>query len=304
MVRNYRSIAFVLFLFLLAPALAAHGAQYDAPGIGSMVQGQAKVVTVIGAGASGAPAGFTVQWMDYSDYVANGSQWPEVEDPRRAVANFSGVPTLNTWDGTLESFTIAPWAFAAVEIGDLFDETGVETDTPTELYMGTSYIFRVRANGDAINDPSEYSNSLVVATGVNTNCTLTQGFWKNHVSAWPTEQVTLGTVTYATAQLVAILDEPARGNGLVILAHQLIAAELNIEQGADLSDVADVLAEAHAMIGSMIVPPLGIASIPPRDVTTLAQTIDDFNNGVIGPGHCNTVSVEDQSWGEIKAAYR
>ena len=48
------------------------------------------------------------------------------------------------------------------------------------------------------------------------------------------------------SQLLAILNEPARGNGLVILAHQLIAAELNIAQGADLSDVSGDLVNAHA----------------------------------------------------------
>jgi hypothetical protein len=36
---------------------------------------------------------------------------------------------------------------------------------------------------------------------------------------------------------MAILDNPARGNGLMILAHQLIAAKLNIANGADASEV-------------------------------------------------------------------
>jgi len=44
-------------------------------------------------------------------------------------------------------------------------------------------------------------------------------------------------VTYQAAELMAILDDPARGNGLVILTHQLIAAKLNIANGADPSAV-------------------------------------------------------------------
>ena len=116
--------------------------------------------------------------------------------------------------------------------------------------------------------------------------------------------MSLGDNTYNQSQLLAILNEPARGNGLVILAHQLIAAELNIAQGADLSDVDGALVGAHALIGSLIVPPMGAASIHPRDVNALTQTIDDYNNGITGPGHCDPVSVKETSWGEVKAAYR
>ena len=304
MAPNYRRLALALLLLLSAPVLVAHAAQYDTPGVGSVTQGQAKVVAVVGAGASGAPAGFTVQWMSYTDWAANGAQWPDDTDPRLADADFNGVPTLNTWDGTLETFSLNPWEFAAVEIGDLFDETGVDTETPTELYMDTIYIFRVRANGDETNGPSPFSPNMIVSTGVNTNCTLTQGFWKNHEGVWPTSTVTLGSTTYSKADLLTILNEPARGNGLVILAHQLIAAELNIAQGADLSDIEDALADAHALIGSLVVPPLGAGNIPPRDASGIAQILDDYNNGVTGPGHCDTVSIEDVSWGDIKAGYR
>ena len=90
---------------------------------------------------------------------------------------------------------------------------------------------------------------------------------------------------------------------MIILAHQLIAVELNIAQGAIYYDVEDALNEAHALIGSLIVPPVGAGSLHPRDASTLAQILDDFNNGVTGPGHC-TVSVEGSSWGKIKAGYR
>lgn len=283
--------------------LVTGGAQYDTPGLGSVTVGRAKVALVIGAAASGAPAGFTVQWMKYSDYLANGSQWPDGPDPRLAEADFYGVPTLNTWDGTLQTFSIDPWQSAVVEIGDLFDETGVATTATTELSRGTQYIFRARANGDGTTDPSPYSPPTIVATTQTMNCTWTQGYWKNHASVWPRSTLTLGSQTYDQNQLLAILNEPAHGNGLVILAHQLIAVELNIAQGAIYFVVEDARDEAHALIGSLIIPPVGGGSIPPRDASTLAQILDDFNNGVIGPGHC-TVSTEELSWGKVKAIYR
>src|SRR5258705_5036 len=72
--------------------------------------------------------------------------------------------------------------------------------------------------------------SVVVndATTETTNCTYTQGYWKNHPNAWPVTSLTLGTVNYTKAQLIQILEEDVNGNGLISLAHQLIAALLNI----------------------------------------------------------------------------
>jgi hypothetical protein len=304
MANNYRLFVSALALLFLASVPAANGAQYDTPGIGSLIQGQAKVAVVVGAAGSGAPAGFTIQWMDYSDFLANGSQWPDDVDPLRSDADFNGVPTLNTWDGTLEDFSLDPWESAVVEIGDLFDETGVDTDSPSELYVNTTYIFRVRANGDATNDPSPFSPDMLATTEMSMNCTFSQGFWKNHPDLWPVGALTLGTLTYDQSELLSILTEPARGNGLIIIAHQLIAAELNIAQGADPSDVDTVLDDSHTLIGSQVVPPVGSGDIHPGTSSPLTQVLDDYNNGLIGPGYCGPVANENVSWGDLKAAYR
>ena len=76
------------------------------------------------------------------------------------------------------------------------------------------------------------SQPQVEVTGCSAGCTLGQGFWKNHPEAWPVGQVTLGTVSYSASQLLAIFTQPVAGNGLIQLAHQLIAAKLNIANGA------------------------------------------------------------------------
>ena len=59
-------------------------------------------------------------------------------------------------------------------------------------------------------------------------CVRGQGYWKNHPDQWPVTELQLGNVTYTQQQLLDILHESVRGNGLLILAHQLIAALLNI----------------------------------------------------------------------------
>jgi hypothetical protein len=59
--------------------------------------------------------------------------------------------------------------------------------------------------------------------------------WKNHPEAWLVTELQLGNTTYTQEQLLAILHEPVRANGLSILAHQEIAAKLNIASGAGRS---------------------------------------------------------------------
>lgn len=135
--------------------------------------------------------------------------------------------------------------------------------------------------------PSLLAPSSPGARALQENCTLTQGFWRNHEDAWPVEELTLGDVTYTQAELVVVLSTPPRGGDVTyILAHQLIAAKLNVAHGADASAIETTLAEADAFLAAN---PLG--SRPRGDVRDagleLAAALDDFNNGVTGPGHCD-----------------
>jgi hypothetical protein len=86
---------------------------------------------------------------------------------------------------------------------------------------------------------------------------------------------------------MAILDNPARGNGLVIMAHQLIAAKLNIANGADPSAVQQAITDADYMIGGLVVPPIGNDYLQPGQTGDLTETLTEYNEGTIGPGHCN-----------------
>ncbi|HEX2464955.1 MAG TPA: hypothetical protein VHR17_10045, partial [Thermoanaerobaculia bacterium] len=117
-------------------------------------------------------------------------------------------------------------------------------------------------------------------------CTYSHGFWMNHSEAWPVASLDLGSSSYDQAQLLSILKQPSQGNGLVILGHQLVAAKLNIANGADDAAVAATITASDALIGANVVPPVGSDSVPPSTVEGLSQTLDQYNNGAIGPGHC------------------
>jgi hypothetical protein len=136
------------------------------------------------------------------------------------------------------------------------------------------------------------------------NCTYTIGYWKNHASAWTTSTVTLGTVTYTKAQALSILNQPVSGNGLISLAQQLIGVKLDIAQGADPTALAGVVASADALIGNLVVPPVGSGWLDPGVTSTLGNQLDSYNSGRIGPGHCGTTPVENSTWGALKSIYR
>ena len=121
-------------------------------------------------------------------------------------------------------------------------------------------------------------------------CTFTQGYWKNHANAWPVQSLTLGTVTYTKTQLISILQTPVKGNGLISLSYQLIAAKLNQASGASVPpDVASAIAAADALIGGLVVPPVGSGSLSPASTSSLTTTLDNYNNGLAagGPSHCD-----------------
>lgn len=125
-------------------------------------------------------------------------------------------------------------------------------------------------------------------------CTLTQGYWKNHeshVTSLVPTTLSLGSTAYTPAQLDQILEQPVAGNALLILAHQLIAAKLNVLNGADDSGIAAEIANADSLIGSLVPPPIGTDDVDPSSalgsqMVTSAGILDDYNNGLSGVPHC------------------
>jgi hypothetical protein len=118
------------------------------------------------------------------------------------------------------------------------------------------------------------------------NCTYTPGYWKNHAEVWPVTSLKLGTVTYTKAQLLQVLSQPTSGNGLTNLTRQLIAAKLNMANGSNGSAISTAIAQADSLIGNKVAPPIGTGSLKTSQTAGLVATLDAYNNGVTGPGHC------------------
>jgi hypothetical protein len=80
------------------------------------------------------------------------------------------------------------------------------------------------------------------------SCPLGQGFWKTHPGVWPVTSLTLGRQTYTRTELLTILKTPIRGDASLILAHQLIAAKLNLANGSSPTPISTTIAAADLLL--------------------------------------------------------
>lgn len=143
------------------------------------------------------------------------------------------------------------------------------------------------------------------------NCTYTIGYYKNHPSAITPLPVYLGTLGGAKTLVV---DTQQKGvdvlsqnvycspsDGITKLYAQLLAAKLNIANGADGSAIASVIAAADAFLA--IHNCNDWSSLKPSDaclVLVWQCALDSYNNGNIGPGHCgdSTCNTGGQNGGD------
>jgi hypothetical protein len=247
------------------------------------------------AGATGLPNGFSLAWLKQADYVANNSQWLPDSSPLACSGGFSGSANLSRYN-------LGPYQCVTVNVGDFLFDNGASTNCANPLECGTQYVFRAFGHGNSTYNRSDDTTVLSCATldcGHAESCTLTQGYWKTHGAVptgnnqytWPdaikANGMTLGSVGYTADDLLAILNKPASGNGLIALAHQLIAAKLNIAAGADPTVVAADIATADALIASLVVPPIGSGYLAPSLTSGLVTALANYNEGATGPGHCD-----------------
>lgn len=151
----------------------------------------------------------------------------------------------------------------------------------------------------AASSSSNGSGGTGGTTGGNgSGCTRTQGFWGNSpageallIELVGMSGMQLGNINYSAAQLDDILDQPVQGNALVNLAHQLIAAKLNVLNGTDDSQIADEIEDADDLIANRGIPPVGNVVVPSNTVlgqlmVDVAGELDDYNNGELNVPHC------------------
>jgi len=146
------------------------------------------------------------------------------------------------------------------------------------------------------------SDSWTVTTDVpcSLGCTLTPGYWKTHSEYGPAPyddtwaQLPSGADTpffESGLTYYETLWEPPRGNAYLILANAYIAAQLNGLNGASSDAVSDQYAAATALLEQYDPSTVAVKGKDGRALRAqfieLAEILDEYNNGLIGPGHCD-----------------
>jgi hypothetical protein len=158
------------------------------------------------------------------------------------------------------------------------------------------------SNQNGESDDAGYAYSGVwVKSECLKGCTLTQGYWKTHSQAgpapyderWITAVTPSGSATtfFASGQtwLEVFRTQPA-GNAYYNLAHQYMAAKLNILNGASApTEVQQAISAAESFFSGRS-PTAPMDATLRKQVLAWASTLDKFNNGLIGPGHCDEQS--------------
>ena len=148
----------------------------------------------------------------------------------------------------------------------------------------------------------EATASITVNLACDFGCTLTPGYWKTHSVYGPAPYddtwMLIGedTTFFLSGQSYygVLWTAPKGGNAYYILAHAYIAAELNFLNGASVPpEVQDTFDAATALFNAYTPEYIGGLKNKPGDVTLrsefiqYAATLDWYNNGLLGPGHCS-----------------
>ncbi len=135
-------------------------------------------------------------------------------------------------------------------------------------------------------------------TRIPPGCTLTQGYWKTHSefgpapydNTWALLSGGASTSFFSSGQTwYQVFWTAPSGNAYYILAHQYMAAKLNVLAGADPTAATAALNSATTLFNTYT--PAQIAALSGssslrKQFIGLATTLDNYNKGLIGPGHC------------------
>jgi 6-phosphogluconolactonase (cycloisomerase 2 family) len=169
------------------------------------------------------------------------------------------------------------------------DPSGRFLYTSNFTLSGTVTAYSIGATGTLTLIGTVSAGSLPASVAITPKapaCPLGQGFWKNHPEDWPVTTLTIGGTAYTEAQLATVLKTKTKGDAVLILTRELIAAELNIANGSNGSSVTAVIADANSLLA-------GINLLAPKDVDTntvlgqkmvaAAAILESFNEGNLTP---------------------
>ena len=140
------------------------------------------------------------------------------------------------------------------------------TPTPSARATGTEAIFTQESNSTA-------------------NCTYTIHYWRAFTETWRIVSIDLGDRTYSKEQTIAILNIEEPNLVITRLLQQYIITVLNTLKGADPSGIERTM----ELVSDWLIlhpPEIRLTQAEKLEGETFADELQDFNDGVTGPGLC------------------
>lgn len=243
------------------------------------------VVTVWNEGAQ-STVGFNITDKIQSKLISSGTQFVD----SIPVSSFSPALPAEIPAGTMQ-LTALPFTYS------------VDGPALIDSYIRNSASLTITNHSGALGTPTG-PNPKATYTGTIPpkacqldpfGCTYTQGYWGNKPGVqWPLAVATRETAFYLSGQTwQQVLDTPVnKSQGYYQLAHQFIAARLNIEKIDNTPSVPDGISDTLNLAAAWLATHSQSTCTSSGSCGTQkdwAATLDLFNNGVYvgGPPHCS-----------------
>lgn len=338
------SLALVVGALALAsvPAIGGPAPKPDltTPGITCVSSTPSSItVQVCGTGAAGAPAGFSIHMKTKADWLIDG--WDATGSYTCLSLGGNCGGGNNPW--SLSAGECVPVVISATTVADYAGQNicGVSSDCGIDpLTCGTEYVFRVFAHGNSDNGaspkgPEPPLSCFTAACPGGDNCTFTWGYWKTHgpegcspgnqENDWDVASLEIGNLSLDQAALCAIFQENpkacAKGGGdnggantVIILEHQLIAAMLNVANGAIVCGAANqAILDANALLAGREYDCVGASTTLGQQMIAVKDVLAAYNDDIcacpvevngaqVAPG--SATPTKSSTWGKVKTIYR
>jgi hypothetical protein len=181
-------------------------------------------------------------------------------------------------------------------------------DTCGDVTVDNTATFKTNDTGTTGSDSWTVKVKLACGGG----CTLTQGYWKTHSElgpapyddTWAKLANGANTPFYSSGQSYhkVLWTPPAGGNVYYQLAHQYIAAKLNLLNGASSTPAVDAAISAAEAFFASNTPTTTLSKQQQQTLRGYASTLGSFNEGAIGPGHCSEDKTSNDAFNEAEPA--
>ena len=247
-------------------------------------------------------ASVTAVWNDAMDASGTGMADATFGDPSNEIDEC--VDVVDSLEGPLGTvcvtdLPVGPFTYDWQLNGDGGDQF---------LVCGPNQINNIATSTtNDTNTEATASETVDITVMCDPGCTLTQGYWKTHSDEGPApydeegwgnlgdydgdgveEEEDESLVGTDGNTFYEIFWTPVRGRPWYQVAHQYMAAYLNIQNGADPTDLNGEMPDIRAWLESAD-PERRNRDLPPperQDARDWNSLLSDYNEGLIGPGHC------------------